>query len=161
MPLPAVRIRRAQAADTEALTAIAHAAKRHWGYAEQLIRLWRADLTVDAEFIAAHPTYAIVHEAQIVGFYALSRDGARFELEHMWVDPPHMRRGLGAILFEHAVATARALGGSILRIVSDPFAEGFYLRMGATRAGAVPAHPPGRVLPLLVIHLAPGGDTAA
>jgi GNAT superfamily N-acetyltransferase len=49
-----------------------------------------------------------------VGFYALSQDGDELELEHMWVDPGHMRTGVGALLLAHAVATARRLGGSRL-----------------------------------------------
>jgi hypothetical protein len=40
-----------------------------------------------------------------------------------------------------------------LKIVSDPNAEGFYLRMGAQRVGWVAAQPRGRRLPLLVIHV--------
>jgi hypothetical protein len=41
-----------------------------------------------------------------------------------------------------------------LLIQSDPFAEGFYLRLGADRIGEVPSQAlPGRVLPLLVYPL--------
>ena len=39
-------IRRAQPHEAAALTDIAHRAKRHWGYAEELITLWRDALTV-------------------------------------------------------------------------------------------------------------------
>ena len=153
MLLGALRIRRARAADADRLTDIAHAAKRHWGYPVDLIHLWTADLTIAAEFVDAHPTYAVEQGRQILGFYALSHQGGAFELEHMWIDPPHMRRGLGALLFEHAVATARSMGGSTLRIASDPYAEAFYLRMGAERGGDVPTQPAGRVLPLLIFDL--------
>ncbi len=66
----------------------------------------------------------------------------------MWVDPQHIGVGLGASLFSHAVGTVRAMGGSLLRIASDPDAEGFYLRMGARRVGVVPSKPPGRELPV-------------
>jgi hypothetical protein len=39
----------------------------------------------------------------------------------------------------------------MLRIASDPFAEGFYRRMGARRVGVVPSTPRGRTLPLLLL----------
>jgi len=155
------RIRRARPTDAPALTRIAHAAKRHWGYAESLIELWRDDLTVTPDFIDAHAVYCAAHGARVLGFYALSRESDAFELEHMWVDPPHMGSGLGALLFEHALTTARSSGGAVLRIASDPNAEGFYRRMGARRAGDVAAQPPGRTLPLLVFDLgAAPGNTA-
>ena len=156
------RIRRARAAEAEALTRIAHAAKRHWGYPDALMRLWTADLTVTEEFVGRHPVYVAVRAARPVGFYALSRQGDTFELEHMWVDPPHMGSGIGTRLFDHATATARSLGGATLRIASDPNAEGFYRRMGARRVGDVAAAPAGRMLPLFMFDLSPDdGDSAA
>jgi GNAT superfamily N-acetyltransferase len=160
--LPALLIRRAQPADAHALTRIAHAAKRHWGYPETLIELWTADLTVSGDFVDAHPVHCAVRGSDVLGFYALSGADEVFELEHLWVDPAHMGAGLGTLLFEHAIATVRSLGGSLLRIESDPNAEGFYRRMGAHRIGEVAARPPGRVLPLLVFDLgAPDGQASA
>jgi GNAT superfamily N-acetyltransferase len=149
-----VLLRPAVAADAARLTAIAHAAKLHWGYADELIDLWRAELTITPDVIAAGLVCCAVRDAEIAGFYALSRDGATFALEHMWVDPPDMGRGHGARLFRHALATARAQGGMLLRIASDPHAEGFYLRLGAQRVGAEPSALPGRSLPLLEVSLA-------
>ncbi|MGH7822212.1 MAG: GNAT family N-acetyltransferase [Candidatus Binatia bacterium] len=153
---PLAEIRAARAADAAELTRIAHAAKRRWGYAEDLIEAWRMDLTVGPELIASHPVYCAVEGASIVGFYALSRDGDAGELEHMWVDPPAMARGIGATLFRHAASVARAAGVTVLRIASDPNAEGFYRKMGARRAGEVPSRPPGRTLPLLVLDVTAG-----
>lgn len=143
-------IRRAVPADAARLTQVAHAAKAHWGYAASLIALWADDLTLTPERIAAEPVFCVEEDGRIVGLHALAPDGG--ELEHLWVDPPAMGRGLGAALFRHAVATSRALGAALLRIASDPQAEGFYLRMGAERIGEVPSTPAGRTLPLLVVR---------
>jgi GNAT superfamily N-acetyltransferase len=148
-----VHVRRAVAGDADTLTRVAHAAKRHWGYPETLLALWKRDLTVTAQLIAEHPVYCAVRGSEVVGFYALSEDDGVFELEHMWVDPAHMRAGLGARLFRHATDLVRSLGGASLRIASDPNAEGFYRRMGARRVGTVPSTPAGRELPLLVIEI--------
>jgi ribosomal protein S18 acetylase RimI-like enzyme len=153
-PAPPLQIRRARPADAAALTRIAHAAKRHWGYSDDLIELWRDDLTVTAEFLHAHPAYAAVQDAEIVGFYALSHEADVVEIEHLWVDPSHMGAGVGRRLFDHAVTIARGLGGAVLKIASDPNAEGFYRGRGARRAGDVASIPQGRVLPLLFFDLA-------
>lgn len=148
-------IRPAVPSEAARLTDIAHAAKRHWGYADELLTLWRDDLTVTAANLAERPFYCAAQDGAIVGFHALSTDGG--ELEHLWVDPPAMGRGHGAALLGHAVECARRIsGGGLLRIASDPHAEGFYLRMGAVRAGEVPSSPAGRVLPLLVVRLDAG-----
>lgn len=146
-------VRAGQLTDAPRLTTIAHAAKRYWGYSEELMALWDADLTVTPQFIADHPVFCAVQGDEIVGFYALVRYGDTFELEHMWVDPQQMGAGIGAHLFEHAVRTVRSLGGSRLTIVSDPHAEGFYRRMGARRVGDTPSTPEGRTLPVLALWI--------
>lgn len=144
-----VDIRPASPTDAPRLTAIAHAAKRHWGYSDELMALWDDDLTLSPQFIASHPVFCAVRDGEIIGFYALLRQGETCELEHMWVDPQHMGTGVGALLFEHAVHTVRSMGGSVLTIVSDPHAEGFYRRMGARRVGRAPSRIAGRYLPLM------------
>ena len=149
-------IRSASGGDAGRLTAIAHAAKRHWGYAEDLIALWARDLTVTAAFIDSHPVFCIATDCEILGFYALSRDESTFGLAHLWIEPGYMRTGLGTALLRHAIETVRSLGGDALEIASDPHAEGFYRRLGARRVGSVASKPPGRELPLLVIDLTPG-----
>jgi GNAT superfamily N-acetyltransferase len=148
-----VTIRPALPSDAAALTRIAWAAKRHWDYPEEWLALWAADLTVSADFIRAHPVHCAIRDGEIAGFYALSNEGTEFEVEHMWVDPPHIGGGIGRQLFRHAVETARSSGGHVLRIVSDPNADGFYRTMGARPSGRIPAVPQGRTLPVLLFDL--------
>ena len=78
------------------------------------------------------------------------------ELEHFWVDPAHMGRGVGRALLEHAIATSRRLGATAIDISSDPNAEEFYLRFGACRVGEVSAPVDGqpRSLPRLELEIA-------
>lgn len=146
-------IRRAIAADADALTAIAHAAKRHWKYPEAWIALWRRDLTMSPEFIDRYPVRIAVANDAPVAFYALLFAGADCELEHFWVLPARMGAGVGRRLFEHAVECCRAIGVPRLWINADPNAEGFYRRMGARRVGEVPSTPAGRTLPRLELRL--------
>lgn len=142
-------IRRAVSGDAAGLTAVAHAAKRHWGYPESWIALWERELTVSAELIERYPVHAAVERNVVVGFYALTFAGADCELEHFWVAPARMGAGVGRALFEHAVERCRAIGARRLWISADPNAEGFYRRLGARRVGEVPSTPAGRTLPRL------------
>lgn len=144
-----MNIRAACPTHAHRLTAIAHAAKRYWGYSEELMALWDDELTLSPQFIANHPVFCAVRDSEIIGFYALSRQGETCECEHLWVDPQHMGAGVGTLLFEHAVQTVRSMGGSIMNMVSDPHAEGFYRRMGASCARHVPSRIAGRLLPLM------------
>jgi GNAT superfamily N-acetyltransferase len=148
-------MRRARPADAARLTRIAHAAKAYWRYPAAWLRLWRADLTVTPAFIADHPVYCATRGAAIVGFYAVSGSRTTRELDHMWVHPRHVGRGIGRVLFADLVRRLRRLGVRRLQIVSDPHAEGFYRHMGATRVGRARSRPAGRFLPVLVLRLPP------
>ena len=150
-----VEIRRAVPGDSDVLTAIAHAAKRHWGYPERFIVAWRRELTITAGFITAHPVFAACRGGEVVGCYALAIDGGKASLEHMWVLPGEIGNGVGRRLFRHAVAEARRRGAAELEIVSDPHAAGFYARMGARRVGDFESELEGRprVLPIYALPL--------
>jgi GNAT superfamily N-acetyltransferase len=130
-----MQILRAKSDDAGALTEIALTAKRHWGYPERWIESWRDAFTIDSQFIVSHETYAAVVEGRLVGFYALGRKESRLHLQHMWVLPMAMGRGVGRSLFHHALERAQALRFREFEIESDPNAEGFYQRMGARGVG--------------------------
>lgn len=147
-------IRRATPADAERLSAIALAAKRHWAYPEPWLEFWRADLTFTPEQVATGDLFVIETTGTVVGFYAVLPGAPRWALDHLWVDPSHMRQGLGRQLVTHALARARAAGAVGLDIEADPNAEPFYCRLGSRRVGEIAAPVPGggdRRLPLLVL----------
>lgn len=93
--------------------------------------------------------HCAVEGDEIVGVYALLFAGADCELEHFWIAPSRIGKGVGRTLFAHAVDRCRAIGVRRLWINADPNAEGFYARMGARRVGEVPSTPAGRTLPRL------------
>ena len=104
------------------------------------------------EYLSAHAAFVGVHEGRLVGVCVLDATAGAAALEHVWVAPEFHRRGTGRALVEHTLATARTLGVRRVEVQSDPFAEAFYLALGARRVGSVPAPMPGapaRVLPLL------------
>ena len=153
--------------DAATLTAIALAAKRHWGYPAAWLAEWAPGLRVTPEFIAANETFVAWADdrraGEMLGFAALivADDGEAW-LEHLWVRPEAMSRGIGRALFEHAVTRARGRGFAHLRIESDPHAEPFYLRMGARRTGTATSSVQGvpRLLPLLEHALVPNATPA-
>ena len=82
------------------------------------------------------------------------RDDGGAELDALFVEPAAMGQGVGRRLWQHAVATAATLGYSEIVLQSDPQAEGFYLAMGARRAGESESTVmPGRMLPLMRFRL--------
>ena len=156
-----IQIRRANPNEAESLTAIAHAAKRHWGYPESWIERWTSDLAITPDFIANNEVFVAVNGGKIVGCCALVLSDSVAELEHMWINPPDMANGIGRALFTQVKERARHLRIPALELSADPNAEGFYERMGAKRIGEVRADMDSqrRVLPRMRIELgvAPSG----
>jgi N-acetylglutamate synthase-like GNAT family acetyltransferase len=150
-----IQIRRAEPDEAPVLTEIAHAAKRHWGYPENWIRHWKADLTITPEFIARNEMYVAMRQEEIVGCCALSFNELVAEVEHMWIRPDHIGTGVGRALFLHLKERAVNLNVPALEISADPNAEGFYERMGAARIGEVQSEIEGepRVLPRLKLAI--------
>jgi len=150
-----LEIQHATTNQAETLTQIAFAAKRHWGYPEHWIQIWSPILTITPEFIEQYETYVASITDEPAGFCAISIKGDKASVEHMWISPEYMGKGIGAELFRYLLSRCKELGAHVLEIESDPNAQGFYERMGAKKVGEVVNDLDGqpRVLPLLEINL--------
>jgi ribosomal protein S18 acetylase RimI-like enzyme len=145
----------ATAADARELSALARAAKAHWGYPETWLLQWSGQFEITPELIAKCWTRVARAEGRALGFAVVDDDQS--ELVHLWVLPQAQRRGIGQRLLAAAVDAARRRGLAALRIESDPNAAAFYESCGARKVSERAAPMPGaleRVLPLLVIDVA-------
>ena len=111
-------------------------------------------LTLSPDEIGPRRTVVAETAAQIVGFYTLDGEPPEGEISNLWVEPTHLRHGIGRLLWQGVVADGRDLGFRSLLIDADPNAEGFYLAMGAVRIGVSPSTAiAGRLLPRLRVVL--------
>ena len=150
-----INIRPAAPDDAPALTALALRSKAHWGYDATFMKLATPELTVTPDRITNGPSALAVRDGTILGFYSLDRPSEEeFDLALLFVEPKTIGPGVGRRLFDHLIETARRAAAARLTIEADPYAEKFYVRMGATRIGEAPSGSiPGRSLPLLVYPL--------
>jgi GNAT superfamily N-acetyltransferase len=144
-------------ADALILSALAAKAKADWGYSLDVLRRWRSELTVTPRHIRTKRVYVAARGTKIAGFCLASPSRTSWELEHLWVAPAHMRRGVGSALLAHALSTAHRSGVREVTVDADPNAEQFYLQHGAVRRGSVsapiPRHPQ-RIRPQLAFNAA-------
>ncbi len=157
-------IRRARPDEAAALSSIARRAKEYWGYPPEWLAAWRDALTVDATFVDAHPVFVVVGPGDApVGWYALVGQSTARGLDHLWVAPEVIGKGIGRRLLAHACATAAAHGAEHLRIESAPYAVPFYQHMGAHLVEHVQADVCGtrRVLPVLRLGVAQPDEPGA
>jgi N-acetylglutamate synthase-like GNAT family acetyltransferase len=122
-----VTVRAARDADEERLRELTFDSKAHWGYDRDVVRRWADGLS----FEHACDRWVAEVEGELVAWAALTspQDGAAV-LDHLWVDPAWIGRGLGSRLFRLAAHRARELGAERLEWGAEPNAVGFYEKMG-------------------------------
>ena len=148
-------LRRAEPGECDALSNLALRSKGHWGDDASFLAVCRAELTVDPALVERLRVTVAEESRSLAGFYALAGAPPVGELSFLFVEPGSIGTGIGRILWQDCVATAARIGLSEIRIESDPFAEGFYLAMGAIRVGEVPSQSiPDRSLPVLSFDMA-------
>ena len=155
-----LNIRRAQPHEYEQLSDIAFRSKAYWGYSAEFMQACRDELTYSPDALSNHPFFLAteiqeLNDESTLGFYGLVQvSESTIELEALFLDPAHIGRGVGRVLYEHALIEAKKSGSRCLTIQSDPNAKAFYMKVGANlidekESGSIP----GRFLPLFSVDL--------
>jgi GNAT superfamily N-acetyltransferase len=123
-------VRAARVADEERLRELTFASKVHWGYDGDLVRSWTDGLSFPGDC----ERWLAETDGELLGWAGLSppADGVAV-LDHLWVDPAWMRRGVGSRLFRLAADRARELGAQRMEWSAEPNALGFYEKMGGRK----------------------------
>jgi GNAT superfamily N-acetyltransferase len=118
---------------------------------EDLQRRASLEVEEDREHLLAHPEEislpaeriergeVLVGEIDgaIAGFAVLIEKDGMAELDGLFVDPPQWKRGLGRALVDSAVHQARRRGLTMITLVANPAARGFYEKCGFSVEGEV------------------------
>lgn len=104
-----------------------------------------------ADLVASDQHVEVLDDGgRLLGFFRLRRLTELAFLEDLFIDPDVIGQGFGRQLFLRAADVARSWGAGVMEFESDPFAESFYLRLGARRVGMSPSQlQPGRSIPLM------------
>lgn len=138
--------------DARALSRISRASKAHWGYPEEWLNLWRADLEVSTDYLRQHHTFVIrLHTDQsFIGFCILSEEGSHLLwVEHLWVLPEYIGRGLGSALLQTALTACIRSEHQAVKVIADPNAAPFYAAKGFVTVDEHPSQPGDRKLPVM------------
>jgi GNAT superfamily N-acetyltransferase len=145
-----IQFRRAFESEAQFLSDLSFRSKSHWPYDPEYLEMCRRATHVTADNIAEWPFQVAVEQKEIRGFSAVCLVKGERMLDHLWLEPSHIGKGLGRKLFGLSVGDAVAMGWTEFTIAADPYAENFYLKMGAVRVGERESKiKPGFFLPLL------------
>lgn len=156
-----IQIRPLMPEDATAVSELAIRSKSVWGYSPEQMAVFRRDLTITGEEISDSIANGATIAGQLIGYYAVRTGEREAELEHIFVDPAWLRKGVGSTLLRHALHECRQRGHRRVIVLSDPKAAGFYEKANAVLIESIPSSIPGRTIPKFQFDLIPPGYLAA
>ncbi|MBK8202502.1 MAG: GNAT family N-acetyltransferase [Bdellovibrionales bacterium] len=150
---PNITIRAAHESESCFLSGLAMRSKSYWPYPPDYLEKCINVLKVTSEDIRDWPVMVSELNGEVIGFFALKPVSGESRLDHLWIDPRFIGKSVGKSLFKEAVMAAKRIGWSQFRIAADPYAEPFYLKIGAKNIGSVQSRiKPDLFLPHMEIH---------
>lgn len=137
----------------DVLSDLAIESKGHWGYSKKQLDVWRNDLRITEEYISGNLLRTISADGELVGFFAIKNVDKECLLDHLWLLPKRIGQGVGKQTFERVKEECAFLKIEEFALISDPNAEGFYLKQGCVRVGEVESKPQSRMLPKLIYRI--------
>jgi len=154
------KVRPARPEEADDLTALCMRSKRSQGYDDAFMALCAGELKVTPARIEKGRFWVAERDA-VCGCACLciSDDGRVGEVEAFFVDPDCQKQGVGKLLWKQILSSAVESGLTRLHLDADPFAEGFYRKLGFKTVGRVPSGSiPGRTLPYMEMRLGDRGE---
>ncbi len=143
---PTIRLAASEEAPT--LTALTLRSKAHWGYDVEFMSAAVAELTITPEYILQHAVFILQADDEILGYTSFVDQGEELLLDNLFIEPAHIGKGYGRILWQHAVDYARRASCQAIILVADPNAVPIYAHLGAVQYGEEASNiQPGRTLP--------------
>ena len=118
--------------DTETLANLEIRSESYWGYSTEFMDKFKEIYLITEAFILNNPTYMLMEDDTIIGFYGLMVKHEETSLEYLFIEPKYIGKGYGKILWSHALEECKKLGIGAFTIITSPDARGFYLNLGAT-----------------------------
>ncbi len=145
-----LHILKASAEDYNEMTNICVQSKKHWGYSEFLIDLWKDELTITPRFIRNTNVIKIENELGVIlGFGSIEINDAKkyYQITHLWVLPLYFEKNIGKLLLEQLELLVENY--KTIMVVSDPNSLNFYHKYGYQKIGEEKSKPDGKNLPVL------------
>jgi N-acetylglutamate synthase-like GNAT family acetyltransferase len=145
-----LHILRPVAEDFSELTELCLKVKRHWGYPDYLLEMWKEELTITPRYIRNNHLVKVQNEdGKIVAFGHIKKDGqfGVFEIRHLWILPQFLGSIVAKILLAHLEETVKEK--STIKVVADPNMKNFYQQNGYHKVAEHQSNLDGLVLPVL------------
>lgn len=110
--------------------------KAYWKWPEEYLSRAIPLHRITPSYLSSNRCFEVVtRRADLLGFFSLSEGNGRAMIDNLWIEPAHIRRGIGRAAVHFVFELARACGWPHLWVLPDPPAEGFYRALGFSDTG--------------------------
>jgi maltose O-acetyltransferase len=159
-----ITFERAKTSEHHVLTNLSFEAKRHWNYPEDYYITWEKELTITEEYINNNLVYLARSGDEVAGYFSICQVESDFWsgnvfvnkgfwLDHIFVRPGFMGQGIGKELIQLSKDICKENNIEKLYIFSDPFARGFYTKIGARYVRESESSIEGRLIPVFELMI--------
>jgi GNAT superfamily N-acetyltransferase len=121
----------AREASLAAVNALVARSKAYWNYPQDYLSRAIPLLQITPLYLSANFCFEVVTSSnELVAFFSLSESHPRVVIDNLWVEPLHIRQGIGTAVVRFILEFARARGWQRLWVLPDPPAEYFYQALG-------------------------------
>lgn len=145
--------RNATASDLQTINSLIRESKGFWGYPDSFLDDFMMRWGIKEAYIYTNEIRLFEKEGKLIGLYAFKiNDSNAPELDLFFVRHNQIGEGIGKVMWQHALDHALKHNWIEFKIIADPNAEPFYVRMGATTIGKFESFP-GRFVPVMKMKL--------
>lgn len=130
-----MEIRRAQSDNLLQINELIASSRAHWNFPREYFQASLALLKIDLNYLSENLCFEIHEDGQLAGFFSITEKRGEKYLDHLWILPRLLHRGLGRAACQHIDAIAVQQGWRTLLTCPEPEAEGFYVRQGFRDTG--------------------------
>lgn len=149
-----MKIQKATPNDAAILTNITQKSKAYWGYSNEQIENWSAQLTITKEYLENNQVYKLEVNNLIVGYYSyIILEENIVQLDNLFILPNCIGTGLGTFLMNDFLGKIKTLKVKKVLLESEPNAEKFYNKFGFKTIEQIKTSIKDRFLPLMELIL--------
>ena len=126
--------------------------------------IWQGELTISPEYIENNIVFVFENNDVVTGYYSVVELKENIEvcsmeiykgfwLEHMFLTPENMGKGIGTKMFNHLRKWCQYKGIDEVGILADPNSKGFYKKMGCEYQKEFPSTIANRTTPLFILKI--------
>lgn len=145
------------------LTSISFQSKSFWNYPDHYFDIWRDELTITKKYLTANLVYIFQDSFSIKGYYSLVMMQSSFNikgeilpsgvwLDHMFVLPKYINRGIGSSFCTHLKDMASSNKWKDIHVLADPNATSFYTGQGFQYNKEIPSNICQRTTPWMTLQ---------